>query len=74
MISSTTIITRELDRIEQETGVRPIDWIAEIADNAWENWIEGNECNVESYESEIVNNADMYIDFMKENYPKEEAK
>lgn len=71
MISSTAIVTRELNRIEQATGVRPIEWLEEIADDAWQIWIEGNDCDVESYEQMIENNADQYIDFMKENYPKE---
>ena len=70
-MTTNGIVTRELDRIEAITGTRPIDWMAEIEENAWETWIEGNECDIESFETAIIDNADDYIAFMKENYPEE---
>ena len=65
MTSTNAIVTRELNRIEAMTDIRPIDWMAEVEEEAWKTWIEGNEGDVDSVEMEIINNADTFIDYVK---------
>lgn len=70
--STTGIVRKALDRIEHETGIRPEDWMDECHDNAVIDATDEDGCfDWDMFESQIDNDADNYIDFMKENYPDE---
>ena len=72
--STTGIVRKALDRIEQETGIRPEDWMDECHDNAVIDCTDSDGYfDWDMFESQIDNDADNYIDFMKENYPEDIA-
>ena len=72
--STTGIVRKALDRIEHETGIRPEDWMDECHDNAVIDCTDNEGYfDWDMFESQIDNDADNYIDFMKENYPEEIA-
>ena len=58
-------ITKGLDRIETETGKRPVDWLNDKAEEAQKNWTENGLCDAESVIGEIDNHVEGYIAFMK---------
>ena len=66
--STVRIMRRELNRIEQTTGVRPEDWLQEVHDDAVNEYRNGDDFDFESFDLHMSCVADNFIDFWKEHY------
>ena len=67
--STIRIMRRELNRIEQETGIRPEDWMQELHDDAVEEQLQtGDEFDFETFEMHMSCQADNFIDFWHDHY------
>lgn len=67
--STIRIMRRELNRIEQETGIRPEDWMQELHDDAVEEQLRtGDEFDFEVFEMHLSCQADNFIDFWHDHY------
>ena len=67
--STIRIMRRELNRIEQATGIRPEDWMQEIHDNAVEEYMDDVDgFDFKSFEMHLSCEADNFIDFWHEHY------
>ena len=67
--STLRIMRRELTRIEQETGVRPEDWMQEVHDEAVDEY--RSDCDgfdFEAFDMHMSCVADSFIDFWNEHY------
>ena len=70
-------VRHELARIQKITGDRPEDWLYQVAEEASDDWSDRDAygdieyIDVDSVMSEIETHADMYIDFVRENYPEQ---
>lgn len=72
IISFRSIAGPELDRFERVAGYRPEDWMQEVYDNAIETWTdEDGTIDIDSVISEVSNNTDILLDFLRENYPED---
>ena len=68
---TSRIVRRELDRVEAVTGNRIDDYLYDVAEQAEKDWTEDGYTDLEAVESEIVGEADKYIDFVRETYPEQ---
>lgn len=67
--STIRIMRRELNRIEQETGVRPEDWLQEIHDDAVDQYMNDTDgFDFDSFEMHMSCTADSFIDFWHDHY------
>lgn len=65
---SFQILRHELDRIEQETGYRPDDWLSDRYDESIDEYIEGSDFDYDGFEMHLSCVADSFIDFINEHY------
>ena len=71
--STMATAKRAIKKIEAETGERVDDWLWECAEIAEEEWYdEESDCyDVEAITSQIMEDADTYIDFFNKTYREE---
>lgn len=70
LISVSTWVREELDRIEAFCGDRPEDWLDDCAENAIKDWTdEDGWTDWESVEYQIALDADQYMEFIQRCYP-----
>lgn len=67
-MSTMGILRQELNRIEQETGYRPVDWLSTIYDEAYEEYMIGDEFDWEGFEMHLSCVADSFIEFIHDHY------
>ena len=65
--STIRIMRRELNRIEQATGIRPEDWMQEIHDDAVEEYMTDDDFDFDSFDLHMSCVADSFIDFWNEH-------
>lgn len=65
--STVRIMRRELNRIEQATGIRPEDWMQEIHDDAVEEYMTDDDFDFDSFDLHMSCVADSFIDFWNEH-------
>lgn len=70
-MQTSRFVRRELDRVESVTGNRIDDYLYDVAEQAEKDWTVDGYADLEAVESEIVGEADKYIDFIRENYPEQ---
>lgn len=68
--SQTTmqILKHELDRIEQQTGYRPVDWLSSVYDESYEEYMAGDDFDWDGFEMHLSCVADSFIDFIHDHY------
>jgi len=66
--STVRIMRRELNRIEQATGIRPEDWMQEIHDDAVNEYRNDGDFDFDSFDLHLSCVADSFIDFWNEHY------
>jgi hypothetical protein len=67
-MSTLGILRRELDNIEHATGVRPDDWLSDIYDEAYEEFMTDEGFDWEGFEMHLSCTADSFIEFFVAHY------
>ena len=66
--STLGILRSELDRIEHKTGYRPLDWLSDIYEEAYEEYMTGDSFDWYGFELHLSCVADSFIDFIIDHY------
>ena len=62
-MSTMDILRRELDRIEQLTGSRPVDWLWSAYDEDLDDYYTADGYDFDAFEMHISALADSFLDF-----------
>lgn len=65
---SFQILRHELDRIEQETGYRPEDWLSDCYEESIPEYMDDAGFDFEAFQWHMSCKADEFIDFINEHY------
>ena len=66
--STMAILRSELDRIEHKTGYRPTDWLSEIYEEAYEEYMTDDTFDWDGFTTHLSCVADSFIDFIIDHY------
>ena len=67
-MSTMGILRAQLDRIEHATGYRPEDWLSDIYEEAYEEYMTGDSFDWEGFELHMSCVADSFIEFIDQHY------
>jgi len=67
-LSTRAILRDTLDRIELETGYRPVDWLTDVYDEAYEEYMLPYGFDWDGFEMHLSCVADSFIDFIHDHY------
>lgn len=66
--STMSVLRSELDRIEHKTGHRPTDWLSEIYEEAYEEYMTDTGFDWNGFTLHLSCVADSFIDFIIDHY------
>lgn len=67
-VSTWSMLNTQLDRIESETGYRPVDWLTDIYDEAYEEYMQGDSFDWDGFGMHLSCVADSFIEFIHDHY------
>ena len=67
-ISTLGILRQVLDDIEHKTGYRPLDWMSDVYDEAYEYYMIDDQFDWDGFELHLTCAADSFVDFIIAHY------
>lgn len=66
--STLSILRHQLDLIEHATGYRPEDWLSDVYDESYEEYMTDSGFDWDGFEMHISCVADSFIEFIAQHY------
>lgn len=66
--STYQILLNSLDYIERMTGYRPVDWLTDVYDEAYEEFIRSDPFDWDGFEMHMSCAADSFVEFIQSHY------